>query len=225
MTLEQWAILESISQIAIALLTLVAVITSLYMSIRAIKEVQIDRSVSRAPFLAFKSGGQRHLIEFFTIPDDKWYENRLTDIKNPEHIRLKVESDEIIEKYRGLYNYGSGPALSTEIIWIPERIWIGEEIFQVDETMLSSRKYSRKFNTLPAGHIFPNQEATMVVIPCFIQEDFEKKISRVEGTLEITCLDVFGKKHITKQGFYLFTGYKEDPPYIHFTFLDIEFTG
>jgi hypothetical protein len=76
---------------------------------------------------------------------------------------------------------------------------------------------------LPARpqHILPGGEAKLSRLPTFIDEDFEKKISEVEGTLEIKCQDVFGKSHITRQKFWMKTNYKADKPSVHIIFWEV----
>jgi hypothetical protein len=58
-------------------------------------------------------------------------------------------------------------------------------------------------------------------LPTFINKDFERKISEVEGILLIECEDLYGGKHITNQEFFLFTYYGSESPAIHITFSDL----
>ena len=227
MSPQQWAILGVIGEVTGAAFTLVGVLLSLYMSLRALREVQADRRLSKAPYLAFEPGGQRHPIEFDILTEEERREENLDELESAAWVSLKTADGEVVHEYSGLRNYGLGPAIEARTVWLPKRIWIGAEDFGIDEKKSSEPKYGRELNTIPAspGHILPNQEATFFRIPAFIHCDLERKVARVDGVIEIECLDVFRQKHVTRQEFHVFTGYRDDPPYIHFTFSDIIFEG
>jgi hypothetical protein len=192
-TIEQWTIAGIISGIVTAILTLLGVITSLYMSIKAIREVQTDRKLNKAPYLAFEPGGQRHPLEFRKIDDPERIKRIAAKGENVSLVGLKTDDGKITHEYHGLKNYGLGPAIHTRITWIPQVIWVGNERFTIDSKKLSEDKYSRDFNTIPAtpSHLLPEQEATFYRIPAFIQRDYERKITRVTGYIEIAYLDLF----------------------------------
>jgi hypothetical protein len=225
MTPDQWATLGAIGEVAGALFTFVGVLVSLYISIKALREVQTDRRLNKAPYLAFEPGGQRHPLEFKPLTDQEKVKEGVDESENGARVRLQTEKGRITHEYHGLRNYGLGPAIHARITWIPKKIWIGTEVFEIDSKKSSEPKYSRNLNTIPAspGHILPNQEATFFRIPAFIRRDYQRKITRVTGILEIECSDIFKQKHVTRQEFHLFTGYKDNPPFIHFTFADIKF--
>ncbi|NOT05086.1 MAG: hypothetical protein HOP27_10860 [Anaerolineales bacterium] len=225
MTIEQWTIVGIISGIATAILTLLGVITSLYMSIKAIREVQTDRRLNQAPYLAFEPGGQQHPIQFNEIKNPEQRKRIGVNGENSTLVGLKTDDGKITHQYHGLKNYGLGPAIHTQITWIPQIVWVGTESFRIDEKKLSEQKYRRDLNTIPASpsHLLPEQEATFFRIPAFIQRDYERKITRVTGYIEISYLDLFKERHTTRQKFHVFTGYTDNPPYIHFTFSDILF--
>ena len=61
LTLMEWS---AIAQIVIAVLTVVGVIVSLYMSIRALKENKEDRLIRQKPHLAFEGYGYQLPVEF-----------------------------------------------------------------------------------------------------------------------------------------------------------------
>jgi hypothetical protein len=122
-----------------------------------------------------------------------------------------------------LHNFGLGPALSTSVTWIPCEIWIGSERFQLDEAKQREFPYSKDINDIPTipQHIPPGGNAGLYRLPTFIEKDFEKKISKVDGVLLIQAYDVFGDKHTTEQEYHIFTGYNETSPWIHITFSDL----
>ncbi len=219
MTLEQWA---AVGQIAGAVFTLVGVLIALYVALKAIREVQTDRRLNKTPYLAFEPGGSRYPIEFKEVSDELKKEDELP--KDAAFVGLKTDEGEVTFKYGNLRNYGPGPAIHAKITWIPEEIWLGSEKFRLDRDKLSEVKYSKELNTIPAspGHILPNQTSEFFRLPAFINRDFEKKVTKVTGVIEITCFDLFKQPHTTRQRFYLFTGYNDDPAHIHFTFSDIE---
>jgi len=209
----------------------IGIIASIWLSIKALREVQTDRELRQSPYLEFEPGGHRlHIVfekagaaipginpefakkSFPNVPDDA------------ESVRLKPVRNEDGSDgpllYGELRNYGLGPALSTEITWIPKEIWIGSEKFLLDGKKLLEPPYQRILNTMPStpSHILPSKCASLSRLPTFIEKDFEKKITRVEGFFEIECKDVSGKKHVVKQEFHLFTGYKCEKPFFHVTF-------
>lgn len=219
MTLEQWA---AIAQVAAAIFTFIGVLVSLIVALVAIREVRTDRRVSNAPFLAFEPGGRQYKIEFRDVSDEDKKKLRLP--ADATWIGLETQDGKIPRLFGTLRNYGPGPAIQSEVTWVPEEIWLGSEKFTLDGEKLSEPKYSREPNTIPAspGHILPNQTAEFFRIPAFISMDFGKQVTKVKGYLDIACFDVFNERHSTRQRFFLATGYEEAPPYIHFTFMDLE---
>ena len=93
----------------------------------------------------------------------------------------------------------------------------------IDAAKLNEPLYSRPLNTLPSWpqHILPGGNAELTRLPTFIDKDYEKKISEIEGILEIKCLDVFGNSHNTHQKFWMKTDYKAEKPIIHVTFMEV----
>jgi len=122
--------------------------------------------------------------------------------------------------YGNLKNYGLGPALETKVTWIPESVMVGSETFNLDSAKLNEPRYSQQLNSMPAlrDHILPGEISQLTRLPTFIEKDVEKKISQVQGYLEISCQDVFGLRHIRQQDFFIATGYSETTPYVHVTF-------
>jgi len=228
LTITEW---EALAQIAVAIITLAGVISSLWLSVKALREVQTDRRLRQRPYLAFEPGGHRVPIEFVKA-------GKLIPGVNPEYAKAVLsnfpeggESVRILDfiakgkvtLYGELQNYGSGPALSVYITWIPETIWIGEEKFILDGKKRSEPIYSADLNQMPAvpTHISPGKEARLSRIPTFIDKDYEKKISIVEGLLVIEYEDVFSDKFITRQKFRMSTYYSDNPPSIIVTFGDL----
>lgn len=219
MTANEWA---AIGEVTSAIFTLLGVITSLYMAVKALREVQKDRRIGQAPYLAFEPGGYRYPIEFTKVKQGTQKQDSQLP-ENAETVGLKTDNGKVTFQYGKLRNYGLGPAIHARIVWIPSEIRIGSERFEIDNKKLLESKYSRKSNTIPSspGHILPNQEAQFFRLPTFIHLDYEKKVSEVRGVIEIECLDVFKQRHVIQQDFIISTGYKEEPPYIHFLFSDL----
>jgi len=230
LTLSEWSML---SQLLLTFITFLGIVFSLWLSRQTLKEVQIDRKLRQKPHLAFEPRGQIVYVEFSggkAIPGvninyvRKVLSNLPNDIKT---IRLKeglIDSERRAYPFYGcLKNYGLGPALATEVIWIPQKIWIGSESFSIDEKKLSEPIYSSGLNSMPAlpEHILPEQQAELSRLPSFIVLDYEKKIKRVDGVLSIEYEDVFGEKHKTVQLFRVFTHYDNEKPQITVTFSDI----
>jgi len=227
LTLMEWS---AIAQITIAVLTVVGVLASLYMSIRALKEIREDRLIRQKPHLAFEGGGYRLLVEFVKaggcVPgiDPDFAKEVFSNLpEDAESIHLRSGKNNRPIFYGDLRNFGLGPALETEVTWVPISVRIGSETFMIDGAKLDEPVYSKPLNTLPAcpQHILPGGGAELSRLPTFIDKDFEKKISEVEGVLEIKCQDVFGNSHNTQQKFWMGTNYKAEEPSVHVTFMEV----
>ena len=222
-----------LAQILVAIVSLVGIITSMWLSIKALREVQTDRKLRQRPYLGFEIGGYDIPVEFRkagkTIPgiDPDYVRKVFSDMPDdaesirPRQKEGKDGSFELLF-YGQLRNYGLGPALATTVTWVPKEVWFGSEKFALDEKKSQEPQYYEVLNSMPsvASHILPSKEARLARLPTFIEKDYKKKITRVEGVLRIECKDVFGEKHAVSQTFYLFTYYKVDQPYIHVTFGD-----
>ncbi len=228
MNLNEWS---SFAQIITAIITLVGVLTSLYMSIKALREVQRDRHFRQAPHLAFETGGFRIPIDFVKagkrVPglDPKFVESVFNELsKDAESVRVKHKIEEDggmnLNRFGKLINHGMGPAFETSVKWITKQIRIGSELFDIDSKKSSEPKYNKNLNeTYPVTRNIKHGEQTELCwFPLFIEKDTEKKITEASGILEISCQDVFNKEHIWKQGFYIKTGYRKTPAYVHVTF-------
>jgi len=224
----------SIAQILLTIITFTGILTSIWLSIKALREVQTDRKLRQMPHLAFETGGYYLHIEYQkvgkTIPgiNPEYVEKMFPDLPdNAESIRIKDKKKEDgrveIGFYGRLKNYGLGSALLTEVTWIPYEIGINTEKFSLDDKKLLEPPYQKALNNMPScpSHILSNGEAKLSRLPTFIEKDFEKKITSVEGVLEIKCEDVFKEKHVTKQQFRLLTDYKSDIPAIIVAFGDL----
>lgn len=222
-----------VAQIAAGVVTAAGVIVSMWLSVKALREVEVDRKLRQKPVLAFEPGGIQLMVEFlrvgWAIPgiNPKWAEKAFANIPDAaESVRLRTidaEGGTKFQLYGHLANYGLGPALSTKVTWIPQEIWIGSEKFAMDDGKLSEPGYDRSFNTMPSipSHILPGKKARLSRLPTFIDKDIEKKTKQVTGWLEIRCEDVFGEQHKTVQEFYLLMDYGRTEPCIYVTFGDI----
>lgn len=223
-----------IAQIVTAIMTLIGVVTSIWLSVKALREVQRDRKLNHKPYLIFDFGAHRLAIEFAkkgkAIPgiNPAYVKEAFAHLSdNIESVRVKKRQrdgkSEIVH-YGYLKNYGNGPAIDVDVVFNPKLVWIGSEKFKLNEDKLKEPQYERGLNKLPISptHIPKGQGGQLSRIPTFIEKDFEKKITRVEGTLEIEYKDIFLDKHMTKQAFRLFTNYEGDDKYVQVVFSDIE---
>ncbi len=231
MNLNEWT---SVAQIGTAIITLTGVLTSLFMSIKALREVQNDRRLRQAPYLAFESGGFRIPVTFVKagrrLPgfDPNFVEAVFQDMpEDSESVRVKHQEAKgglKLFHFGNLINHGMGPAFETCIYWIPLQIRIGMELFEIDDKKREEPRYHKEINrTLPmTRNISPGQNTDLHWLPAFIEKDFEKKIMEASGFLEINCIDIFRTTHTWRQGFYIATGYSESQPYVHVTFGELE---
>ena len=230
-TLSEWS---SIAQLIVAVFTVVAVISSLYLSIKALREVQYDRMQRQKPHLSFERGGYLCPICFVnagkSIPGvnpmvvERLF-NQMPDDAESIRIDDKKNDDGSFAFLRigRLKNFGLGPALETRVTWMPLEVCIGQEKFKLDKKKLSEPIYSLSLNCMPTvpSHILPNEEAGLSRLPTFIEKDIEKKLTRVEGILKVEAKDVFDKRHLFHQEFRISTHYKGDKPNIIVTFGDL----
>lgn len=174
-----------LAQILLTIITFIGIIISMWLSVKALREVQTDRKLRQKPFLGFEPGGHRLPIEFLkagkTIPgiNPEYVQKVFPDLPDDaESVRLKHiprEGGHVeILLYGHLKNYGLGPALSTEVTWIPKAIWIDSEKFVVDDKKLLEPLYGKELNSMPSipTHILPGEEAKLSRLPTFVDKDF-----------------------------------------------------
>lgn len=223
-SVSEWA---ALIQAMGAIFTTVGVVASLYLSVRALREVQADRRQRQAPYVQFEQGGYRYPVRF--VKGGK----RIPGI-NPAYAEAcfpelddEAESVQLVSARHGepvgigqMKNFGSGPAFSVKVIWIPQRVVIKSEAFEIDDAKREEPLYSAALNTLPSfpSHLMPGDESGLTRLPTFIVKDVDRKLSRVDGVLKINALDTFGRWHETTQRFIIFPKYNEEPPKVHITF-------
>lgn len=222
---------SSIFQAIGAIFTAVGVVVSLYLSTRALRELQSDRRQRQRPHLQFECGGFRYPIHFVKagkrIPGVSPETVERAFVSLPEH----AESVRLLERESAhggvdpilvgnLKNFGLGPALSAEAIWIPQKVWVHSEPFDLGTQKLQEPQYSSALNTMPffKSHLLPGDVTGLTRLPTFIEKDIERKITRVDGLLVISAMDVFGERHEWRQRFHAYTGYNDQPPWFHVTF-------
>lgn len=222
-----------VAQIVLSIISFVGIVTSIWLSVRALREVQTDRKLRQRPYLGFEIGGYEIPIEFQkagkTIPgiDPDFVKKMFPDIpEDAESVRIgskkNKQGDPEMIFYGQLRNYGLGPALSTTVTWVPEEIWIGSEKASLNNQERLKPQYQEALNCMPSvpSHILPGKDAGLARLPTFIEKDYRKEITRVDGFLKIECKDIFGEKHSAAQAFYLFTYYSSDQRRIHVTYGD-----
>jgi hypothetical protein len=222
MTLADWASVATI-------VTGVGVVVSIFLSIRALREVQEDRRFATRPYLSFEPGGYMVPVVFVRVG------RRIPGVEpsaveaafplvaeNAEAVQIKDREDGPCN-YGELRNLGSGPALEVSVTWYAEDLGIGSETFYVDGTKRRQPLYGPNFNEMPSlpSHIAPGDRAQMSRLPTFIDKDVERKLATVEGYLALRCLDVQGRKHLAHQKFRIETAYRELEPHVWVTFGDM----
>ena len=227
LTLSDWS---DIAQIGATLLTLIGVGASIWIAVRTLREVDHDRKLRHKPYLAFVPGGHRLPISFakgdgFIPGVNRQYANKVLShlSKNGESVVLNAKGKDGARKpclYGSLHNYGAGAALGVTVTWVPERVWIGKESFEVTSDKLKDPLYDALLNCVPSvpSHIEPGQSSPLSRLPAFIVKDYDKKITQVDGHFLIACSDIFESKHVYRQDFHFFTHYGDDPPAVHVTF-------
>jgi hypothetical protein len=143
---------SDVAQLLIALFAVVGVLASLYISRKALRELQADRHQRQKPHLAFVPGGGDYPVEFVkagkSIPgiDPKSVAQVFPELPDDaESVRLIGRMS--VGKLR---NYGLGPALGTHVTWTPKQVWFGNEKFEFDKTKLSEPVYCSQLNDMPS---------------------------------------------------------------------------
>ncbi|MDH5821969.1 hypothetical protein QFW77_03040 [Luteimonas sp. RD2P54] len=229
LSLDDWS---NIAQILATLVTAAGVLVSLWVAVRTLREVQRDRQLRHRPYLAFQPGGYRLPISFKAIGhripgvDPRYLETALAHLpKSKESVVLGGEGENgkrTVRHYSELRNYGSGAAINTTVTWVPERIWINGEEFPITPEKLADPLYASDLNHIPAvpRHIEPGKHSELTRLPALIVKDYDRKITQIDGHLLISCWDIFGNEHTTKQEFHFFTHYGDAPAAVHITFSD-----
>lgn len=120
-------------------------------------------------------------------------------------------------------NYGAGPALETEVFWVPAETELvtGKKR---EYTLLESNNHHNP-RTWPA-FILPGQSASVNHLPTYLARDLTAQVKQGSGHLRIVCKDRFGDTHEFKHFFTFKTSYEPkdefDPSVIGFHFNNIE---
>jgi hypothetical protein len=214
---------SAIAQVVIAIVTLAGVLVSIWLSTKALREVERDRAIRQAPHLLFESGGWELPVEFLRagahIPglNPRVVREYFPDIpSDAESVRLRPHS------YGTLRNYGLGPAINVEVTWLAREVQIGREKFEINKEKRREPLYTEDLNFMPSNpsHLPPGASGAITRLPTFIEKDIEKSFTRVEGTLRISCFDIYGEKYVTHQEVLVFPRYSGQPPTVHVTFGD-----
>ena len=228
MTLTDWS---AVAQIAATLIGAAGIVTSMLMSVKALREIHRDRVLRHRPHLAFEGGGWQLPVAFVKagrrIPgvDPAAVERFFSSMPDEAvSVRLRDSREEGARAkpifFGQLRNFGPGAAIETHVTWVVERLTIGGESFDVDGKKQNEPRYQRSLNRIPATpqHIQADAEAKLSRLPTFIDKDWERKIQEAEGVLEISCHDILGNEYLSRQRFWLSTGYQDAEPYVHVTF-------
>lgn len=88
------------AQIVLSFVSFVGIVTSIWLSVRALREVQTDRKLRQRPYLGFEIGGYDIAIEFQkagrTIPgiDPDFVKKMFSDIpEDVESIRIRQKKE------------------------------------------------------------------------------------------------------------------------------------
>ena len=220
----------NIAQLVIAIATVGAVIAALTTTRKTLREVQYDRRLRQAPFLTFEPGGWGIPVTlvktglFIPGVNPAHVHEVFKDLKSDADTVQIKESDEDPLLYGRLINAGVGPALSVNILWVPEELKIGRDSFQVSSAKLTEPAYGSALNNMPAMPmmIAPGKTSEVSRLPSFIVMDIDRKLKKVSGRLEIACTDTSGTTYVAHQQFLLATDYQSEQPMIYVTFGDFQ---
>lgn len=215
--MQDWA---NLAQVVATIITSAGVIVSLWASVRAVRESQIDRRLRLSPHLVIDHGGTRYRLRFAKM--GRRVPGINPDLASTVLAGLPEDSESVLlagskdsnsaGAIIGVRNVGLGPAFCGRITFIPRRIKIGSDSFQITQAKLREPLYSRALNTIPLtpSNIAPGEAAQFFRLPTFINKDVEKKIEEVTGVVELECEDAFGNSSMKRQSFRIHTSYKSE---------------
>ncbi|MGC5224475.1 hypothetical protein ACPW96_18070 [Micromonospora sp. DT81.3] len=212
MTLDD---LASLSQVIAAVGAILAVVASLYFTRRTLDEVREDRRLRQAPYLVWKPGPYVTCTEEVDIgPSVPGVNPAFIRQSFPELVARQGISILPTVDFGEIANIGAGAALEPSIVWIPDRICLGAEEFAVDDAKRSEPSYHRPLNTMPVvpAVLAAGEVGEITRLPAFIVKDYDRRVTWVKGTIELSCKDVGGLRQSWRQGFYLFTQPADEHP-------------
>jgi hypothetical protein len=205
------------------LITAAGVLVSLYIGICTLGEIRKGRQHSITPFCLFPTGAQRVLVEFDDSSGIPGIEislaTRLNRDRPPGKNRITANNP-----WGKLQNFGMGPAVNTKISLLAYRVFMGEEVFVVDESKRTDFPYAEIYNRIPAhpSHLAVGKEAVFMRLPTPIVVDFKRRMTRLDFVVIIAYRDLFGNSYQKFQGLRAFCNYLDDSsePYLVLTFLE-----
>jgi hypothetical protein len=123
-----------------------------------------------------------------------------------------------------LRNYGLGPAINTRISLIPYRVFIGKDVFVIDDTKRTEFPYQELYNSFQAtpSHLAVGGEGQFGRLPTPIVVDYKRRITRLDCVIKIEYEDLYANKFSKFEGLRVFAKDLEDPsnPAVLLTFLE-----
>jgi hypothetical protein len=205
------------------LITAAGVLVSLYVGISTLREVRRGRQHSIQPYCLFSTGTQQISVEFSDaggIPGvDIGPAVRLTKDRPPGKNRADTK-----HLWGKLRNYGLGPAINTRISLIPYRVFVGKDVFVIDDAQRTGFPYSEIYNSfgVTPSHLAVGGEGLFMRLPTPIVVDYKRRITRLDCVVKIEYEDLYASKYTKFQGLRVFAQRLEDPsdPVVILTFLE-----
>jgi hypothetical protein len=213
-----------IATVVLTIVTGIGVIVSLVIGIVSVRAANEERRLSRVPRLAFEPGGNVIEVRFEKVGRSIPGMNPDAVARDFPWVRGDAESVRLVSDYGRLRNYGPGPGLEVQVIWVPQRVRIGTDSFVIDDEKRGEPIYSAVWNQLPTqpSHVLPGESAELTRLPTFIEKDVDKKFGEVEGELLIQSTDVFENLNVSRQEFGIYPEYGASPPVVIVTFGDLK---
>ncbi len=195
-----WQTAAALAQVVATVLAAVGIITSLYIGIRTLQEVQSDRLHRVRPKLLFDQGarGVECALEerIGILGIDPGYAAELLKGR-PPHARSCVAKG----LWGDLTNHGSGAALNASITIFARKVRKAGEEFSLDAKKLLEFPYSPELNYIPAhpSHIDPGKAGGFLRLPTPVTIDYTGQLNSMECVVLIQSEDIYGNRHETWQ--------------------------
>lgn len=195
-----WQTAAALAQVIATVLAAVGIITSLYIGIRTLREVQSDRLHRVRPKLLFDQGARGiecDLEEGIGIPGiDPGYAAELLKGR-PRRARSCVAKG----LWGDLTNHGTGAALNASITIFARKVRKAGEEFSLDAKKLLEFPYSPELNHIPAhpSHIDPGKAGRFLRLPTPVTVDYTGQMNSMECVVLIQYEDIYGNGHDTWQ--------------------------
>jgi hypothetical protein len=172
------------AQVLLAIAAIAAVLVSIVVSNLTLREVRKDRRAGAMPVVVFDPGGHHLPVTFEkagrAIPGvNPAYVAKVLPERFEAGESVRLDWSKLGEHYGELRNLGRGAALSIDVTWIPERVTIGSDSFEVDDQKRQEPIYGKALNQMPPwqSHLSAGGSTGLTRLPTFVEKDIDHKLT------------------------------------------------